>query len=338
MRPFGSSRRGGCAVAALLACGLLGVAPASAAEPPNDDFAAAAVLSAGETSTVDTTDASLEVGEPVPCQYVSHSIWYSFTPPGDGWYQVDTLTTVGVDTVVAVYEGTIISSLSELACGYDSISSSAKVVTPLTGGTTYYIQVSGDGSSEGGTVTTAVTAGADLPTEPPYNDRMDSPRLLLPGSQVVADNTHATTDSDDSRFGPPAGCEGQASLWFIAWSRDFANRLVLDTSGSAFDSGLLVVEVGVDVEGVWCASGGGAGDDARLQILTTPGRHYYVRVASEGASTGAVHLSAGTSAAPDAPTAVQAVRGDRSARSPGSLARPTALRSQGSRSSARPAG
>ncbi|MDP3890365.1 fibronectin type III domain-containing protein, partial [Nocardioides sp.] len=166
-------------------------------------------------------------------------------------------------------------------------------------------------------ITTRITAGAPLPTEPPNNDRMESGRLLQPGSQIEDDNTYATTDADDSRYGPPVGCNGEASLWYVAWARDFPEGLLLDTSGTSFDSELLVVEVGQDFVRGWCARGGGAGDDARLQIPTPTGDDYhlyYVRVASQDGATGMLQLSAQNAAVPDAPRAVHAVGGDRSAR------------------------
>ncbi|MDP3893980.1 hypothetical protein, partial [Nocardioides sp.] len=131
-------------VGALVAASLLVAAPASAVAPANDDFDAAAPLSAGGSSTVDNTEATLEAEEPRPsCNtMVSGSVWYSFTPAANDRFQVDTLDTIGVDTVLAIYEGNTLGGLWEVACNDDSNATASKVVTQLSGGTTYWIQVS----------------------------------------------------------------------------------------------------------------------------------------------------------------------------------------------------
>jgi hypothetical protein len=222
--------------------------------------------------------------------------------------------------VVAVYQGATLAELTEIACNDQAPGSSAsKVVTPLTGGTTYRIQVSSWAWVHAGVphstgpITTEITAGVYLP---PVNDEPNGAVTLVPGAQITLDTTGATTSWVDDVFGAMFGCSGQATVWYVALSGTF-DELFLDTSGTSFDSELLVLEVtneGYVTDG-WCASDGGTQDDARLRIVTAPGNNYFVRVASEDGATGMMNLTAleGTTAVPAAPTGVSAVGGDSSA-------------------------
>src|SRR5262245_12253790 len=88
--------------------------------PANDDFASASSVGGIPFSeVVDSSAATVEVGEPLPsCSYAgapTGTVWYRYTPAADGWVTVDTLGSYPT-TVFAAYEGGTLGSLSELAC------------------------------------------------------------------------------------------------------------------------------------------------------------------------------------------------------------------------------
>ncbi len=114
--------------------------------PANDNFADAEALSgAPVTATVDLTAATVEPGEPMPgAQPMIGSAWYSYTPAASGTHLVR--REPYSDAMLAVYSGTSLGDLSELASGSGSYQ-------PLTlaaqAGTTYYVQAATTGSSWG---------------------------------------------------------------------------------------------------------------------------------------------------------------------------------------------
>src|SRR5215468_5085589 len=93
---------------------------ASAAAPANDNWAAAQVITGTWGSvTNDNTGATAEPGEPSHAGFVAtNSIWYRWIAPTDGEVTVDTIGSGGLfplDTVLAVYSGTNVTTLRQLA-------------------------------------------------------------------------------------------------------------------------------------------------------------------------------------------------------------------------------
>jgi len=106
----------------LLGCAVLAglLAPAAWAAPANDNFSAAQVLTGDYgTVTATTTQATTEPGEPSHAGVApSHTVWYSFTATSDGPIEFDTFGSA-IDTVVAVYTGTDVSTLDLIAANDD---------------------------------------------------------------------------------------------------------------------------------------------------------------------------------------------------------------------------
>jgi uncharacterized delta-60 repeat protein len=94
--------------------------------PPNDNFSSATVLTGDSGSTnVDNTSATPESGEPSHAGFIpSHSVWYQWTAPSDGEVTLDTIGSVdgssnNLDTVLAVYTGTSLATLNQVAANDD---------------------------------------------------------------------------------------------------------------------------------------------------------------------------------------------------------------------------
>lgn len=149
----------------LLVAGVLSLmtGAALAAAPANDNFAAALDLSSTNgglfgTVSMNTTNATAEAGEPNHAGFVTFaSVWYKWTAPQDGEVQLDTLSSTN-DTVLAVYTGSTVSALRQVAANDDlfpiqqfNASGQNFITQPFNGpsalrfnakqGTTYYFAV-----------------------------------------------------------------------------------------------------------------------------------------------------------------------------------------------------
>lgn len=129
----------------------------------NDDFASAATVGALPYETgVENAGATLQLGEPQSqCGTVTNTLWYSFTPSASGRFLADTM---GADfnTILAVYEGSGLSSLTLIACSDDSAPvyhSRSQAYFRGVAGHTYFIQ-GGSKGGETGTLVLAVTQKA----------------------------------------------------------------------------------------------------------------------------------------------------------------------------------
>jgi hypothetical protein len=132
---------------------LASAAPSLAAPPPNDNFADALALS-GESGGVDGTnvDATKETGEPDHADNPGgHSIWYRWTAPRAGLATFDTCTGTDFDTLLAVYTGASVGTLTEVASNDDGIDCSPEsgIVFPVDAGTVYRIAADGFDGDQG---------------------------------------------------------------------------------------------------------------------------------------------------------------------------------------------
>ncbi|MBK9125253.1 MAG: hypothetical protein IPM16_19320 [Chloroflexi bacterium] len=146
------------------AAALLVAAPAIAQSAPrlppdNDDWVNATQLVIGYDYTVpNISEATVEVDQPTvtpSCtttagDIISHSVWYKFSLPPGGHVHLSTSGTriyKGLfetpDTIMAVFTGAALNSLTEVACNDDaSLSSySSELSLAVTNGTTYYVLV-----------------------------------------------------------------------------------------------------------------------------------------------------------------------------------------------------
>ncbi len=115
----------------------------------NDAFASATIISGEQFSSpaIGNVAATREPGEPVHAKNGgAKSVWWRWTAARSGWVQVDTQDS-NFDTVLAVYEGTNLSALAEVASNDDTEHAAFKWKSRLnfnaTAGTTYSMAVDG---------------------------------------------------------------------------------------------------------------------------------------------------------------------------------------------------
>jgi hypothetical protein len=113
--------------------------------PSNDPFAARVDVGALPAHlTTDTTYATVEAGEPLAqsgCPSYGKTFWYTVTRPAASQVTISTAGS-GFNTVVAVYTGTSLASLTNVTCGDEfNGTPQAHVSFVAAAGTTYAILV-----------------------------------------------------------------------------------------------------------------------------------------------------------------------------------------------------
>jgi hypothetical protein len=150
--------------------------PQQSKPPKNDAFSGAFTLPVPGTVTGTTSKATMEPGEPAPysptkdCGIfgVSKSVWYKVTLPytGPGWETYITLSTKGssFDTVLALYQGSSVTSLQQVACSNNNSQPNYTdwLGTWLKGGQTYYLQLSGTGGARSGVFNVSAERGCSF--------------------------------------------------------------------------------------------------------------------------------------------------------------------------------
>jgi len=131
--------------------------------PANDNFVNAQVLSLPGAVTGSNAGASMEVGEPIPnCGGTGTSVWFRLVPTSSGGL---TATTAGstFDTTLALYSGTSLGTLTQLACNDDSMGTQqSQLVVNVSAGSTYYLRLAGY-AGEAGAYTLTTSLGDALP-------------------------------------------------------------------------------------------------------------------------------------------------------------------------------
>lgn len=126
-----------------------GYRASSSSRPSNDDFGSAwSVTGSSGSSTSTTVNATRQTGEPSHCGRTTGSIWWRWTAPSSGTAVFDTNGS-SFDTVMAVYTGSSVGSLSEVCSDDDggSGNNASRCSFAATSGRTYYVAVAGYSSS-----------------------------------------------------------------------------------------------------------------------------------------------------------------------------------------------
>jgi|GEM_PF-2369086 len=113
--------------------------------PNNDDFANASSLSGVSGSVgISSRGATYEAGEPKHCySTATNSVWWKWIPAKSGTASFNTAGST-FDTVLCIYKGATLSSLSQYAYNDDATSGrTSECEFEVDAGTTYYIAVAG---------------------------------------------------------------------------------------------------------------------------------------------------------------------------------------------------
>ena len=281
---------------------------AAAAAPANDNFASATVVSGATFSTSGTTvGATRETGEPVHAGITgSASVWYSWVAPASVNVTMTTFGS-GFDTIVGVYTGASVSTLTTITSNDDNLSfslsgvSTSQVSFFATMGTTYFIAIDGKATATG-TFTLA------LPAVPPPNDTFSAAKTLSP--VFNATDTGYNIGAGTAEVGEPAQTIGSGgrSVWWN-WTAPSSGNAVVLTTGSDFDT-VTSVYTGAAVNALTLLiaddDGGVFGRDDKAAFVAVAGTTYRIAIRSFGGGLGSIALKVAPNAGPPAITNAQA--------------------------------
>ena len=266
----------------------------------NDMFSSARSLTLRESATVtaSSTLATKEIGEP------NHggnrggkSVWWTVSPATSGMLTLSTQGS-GFDTLLGVYRGGSVSSLTRVASS-DDVSGArwSRVTVRVTGGTTYRVAVDGY-SGRSGSITLG-SAWTPAPP-PPANDAFAAAAkfTLTEGLVMQGTNVRATKESGEPNH---ASVRGGKSVWW-RFTAPADGRVVLSTQGSTFDTLLGVYRGGAVGSLARVASSDDyAGSSSRVSFAVASGVTYSVAVDGYSGASGAVTLAVGWTPAASPP-------------------------------------
>jgi hypothetical protein len=232
----------------------LHLAATNNSSPPNDQRGAAAPLTSSATGN--NSFASEEPGEILACpnqgpnnnltRPYGKTLWYRFAAPADGTAKFR--SGGGVDTVAAVYAG---DSPTFLACNDDDGAGTltSLVTVPVTGGTTYFVQVGGFASASG-----SFAVSVDFAPAPPPNHDADGDGYV--GSAFGGpdcDDANAATHpgaADVPHNGIDENCDGKDATYpvlaaratvKVAFHKTYTTITKLPVSGAPVGARVLLV-------------------------------------------------------------------------------------------------
>jgi subtilisin family serine protease len=199
----------------------------------NDYFSSARLISGTSGSVNDTnTSATRETGEPITRGSTASTKWYSYTPASSGTLTVNTNGS-SYDTVLGVFTGSSVSSLSNVASDDDSGDGYNSLVSlSVSSGTTYFVQVGAYSSGAIGAITLNWSLGLTSCYGSPVNDNLSCATVLNGSSGLIGvSNTSATLEISE----PVHNFSVCKSVWFKVAPAGMGTA-TFDTDGSTFDT------------------------------------------------------------------------------------------------------
>ncbi len=174
--------------------------PGTVTRPANNDFANASAVTLATTTvpytariTASSVNANRESGEPnhAPNEAGGASVWWRWTAPANGTLRVTTADS-NFDTLLGVYTGSAVGSLTQLGANDDSVTpeqdpsptrprTSIVTLNGITSGTTYFFAVDG-WQGEWGSVVLNIEF---TPLLPPVISTQPQSQSVLVGSAVT---------------------------------------------------------------------------------------------------------------------------------------------------------
>ncbi|GAA5127857.1 hypothetical protein JIN84_08090 [Luteolibacter yonseiensis] len=226
--------------------------------PANDQFANRIAIPTGVPVFFSGTNvaATMEAGEPDPGTGNVSSVWYRWTAPKSGSYEIQSIRG-DFDTYLRIFTGTSVGGLSPVASG--SLRKSFNAIA----GTTYQISVHGSYGGKG-----LFNLEIHENVARPGNDDF-SARTALSESNVTTNgsNQNATLESGE----PNLHQNGGASIWY-SWRPPVSGYFRISTHGSGFDT-ILQVFTGSYVAQLQAV----ASNDNASDVINTSELEFYAR-------------------------------------------------------------
>lgn len=264
---------------------------AAGAGPSNDQFARRQLIPGTHVTLFGSlTGAKSEPGEPVHGGVgIGSSIWWSWKAPASGSLTLLTSGS-GPDTVLAVYQGTTLSSLQAIGRGVtDPSGNGRRLVMPVLAGQEYQIAV--DGMDEAGVARGDVILSLTF-SQPKNDDFSGRSRLTGLPAAATGSNVNATFErlgGDDVAVDPTIG--GRTVWW--EWTAPAGTNVAVVTHGSTFDTLLSVLTRNPEGRLVTVDENNNFEDLATSQVTfaAASGVTYYLCVDGERGESGLVELA-----------------------------------------------
>jgi serralysin len=240
-----------------------------------------------EMNNESNAGATTEAGELLTCDGhpFGATVWYKLVVTVPTRVTVETGYNSLLDTVISVYTGSSIASLSRVGCNDDAYSGTtdSRLQFAAQPGVNYWVQVGGYGDQEA-----RFDLWFDYMTIGPANDDFADARVAL-GHQTQ-DTGGATVEA-----GEPLNCDGhvyEATVWYDLESAG-PLAVAVDTRGSDFDT-VLAVYTGNSIGSlsmVDCNDDISAADfDSEVEFVAQPGVTYRIQVGGWEGQTGPLDL------------------------------------------------
>jgi len=265
--------------------------------PANDECANAIPVTVGNAVSGDNSAATNSVLSACGGGGNGKDVWYSFTAPAAGNYNVATCGS-GFDTVLTAYDA---CGGSELACNDDADCADtlrSKIsLTGLADGQTVMIRVAGYAAAGGTPASGTFSMVVTLPPVPPANDDC-SAAIAITGD--TAFDTALATDSGVTLTNCNLPTTIHNDIWY-AYTASGAGTLTLDTCGSTIDTVVALFDA-CGGNQVACnddsATGSGSPCEGTtrsyLNYAMTAGQTVYISLGAYAAATsgsGTLHVS-----------------------------------------------
>lgn len=253
-------------------------------QPGNDDFANAIQIAGSSGQAAGSNrSATSESAEPIHAGVGGGaSVWWRWAAVETGVARFETSGS-SFDTVIAVYLGNTVRSLTNVAANDDFNDVASQVFFPTEAGTTYFIAVDGYESDTGD-----IALRWKQPPPVPNDRFADSVVIGGAAGQVFGTNEGATREA-----GEPLQADFGAghSVWW-SWTPAARRRAVFSTLGSDFDT-VLGVYTGLAVDQLThIVTNDDFGDLHSMVFFTAEaGTTYHVVVDSFEGEMGTVQLS-----------------------------------------------
>jgi subtilisin family serine protease len=280
------------------------LASGSVSVPANNDLSGAATLPLDGVSVVrfaSNVGANKETGEPNHAGNTGgKSVWWTWRAPSSGRVSITTAGSL-FDTLLAVYTGTSVGSLTQIAANDDSGfagdgSTTSFVTFNVTPGQIFQVAVDGKNGASGWLkLAIDYTAGND--------DFANSTALGGDFIGVTADNSAATSETSEPTH---AGVAGGKSVWY-SWKAPSSGTVTLSTRGSNFDT-ILAVYTGSSLSGLTTVAsnddyiilgnslalgGDHGGKTSQLTFSAVAGTLYRIVVSGRDGDFGIINLTGG---------------------------------------------
>jgi C1A family cysteine protease len=254
----------------------------------NDHFAnRITVTGATVTAAGSNLNATAEANEPAHAGYAARrSVWWTWTAPGTGVARFNTEGSA-FDTLLAVYTGTALAGLVQVAADDDGGAGTTSSLTfYASAGATYQIAVDGYAGASGSiALLGALSTGSS-------NDHFAN-RIALTGSHSAdsGGNVSATAEAgepDHSTYSPAK------SVWWT-WTAPANGMVTLSTAGSSFDTVLAVYQGSSLASLIPVVANDDAALDLSSQVLffAATGAVYQIAVDGYGGAEGSIELGLG---------------------------------------------